>query len=57
MIRTIAKIQSTPPQPSPGIRGGGKIILVSLLNKGGLAGGEFDFCKNSKEVYRASAIV
>ena len=36
------------PTPTlPLLRGGGKIILVYALNKGGLAGGEFNFCKSS----------
>jgi hypothetical protein len=43
--RSLAKIQSTPPQPSPRVRGGGKIILVSPLNKGGLRGVNLTFAR------------
>jgi PAS domain S-box-containing protein len=43
--RSLAKIQSTPPQPSPRVRGGGKIILVFPLNKGGLRAVNLTFAR------------
>ena len=43
--RLLAKIQRTPPQPSPKRRGS----KISSLRNGGTQGGQFDFCKRLHE--------